>query len=446
LCCKIAAIQMTRKFLHLGDILSAKWLINKAFAEGHYPLVLNMLNQSALSIDEKQDFTPILSSFKSANPVYQISEFGEAAPPEDAPEGAIAIMEINGAITKYDQFCGNAGTITKGNLFDRAMANPNIKGLILSFDTGGGEGSATEAFAEKIRAATKPVVAIVNGMAASAGYWLASSAPHIIINGKTSAVGSIGVYISFADFSQYYEKMGIKVHTIYAPQSSEKNKAFENALNGDYEAMKADLEKFANFFIDTVLEYRPSISKKDPAIFQGAMYYAEEALAAGMADQIGNMQDAVDYINNQVDAANTSPSIFNSNSNMKIKIKSAYVALLSYLGWKAAEGADHAEGEISEAQLADINTKLGELETIKQELVSANTAKTTAEELLATANTNLSNANIAAADWKAKYEAMPGAVHTPIATTEDPNPAADAKYDWTKSGSKHANLAKAYLG
>lgn len=83
-------------------------------------------------------------------------------------------------ITKYDQDCGDSGTKTKSDLLARAYVNPNIKGVVLFQDSGGGEayaGLKMESAIHRIKATgDKPIVAFVDNLSASASYMMGSAA------------------------------------------------------------------------------------------------------------------------------------------------------------------------------------------------------------------------------------------------------------------------------
>ena len=146
-----------------------------------------------------------------------------------------------------------------------------------------------------IRATDKPVVALCD-TAASAAYFTAASSDHIMADNNLSAgFGSIGVVTSFIDMQPYWEQQGIKFHSIYAPESKDKNLAFEKALKGDYEKLQNEiLSPLAVQFQNHVKQTREGkLNEKEPGILTGKMFFAEQALKSGLIDSIGNMQMAV---------------------------------------------------------------------------------------------------------------------------------------------------------
>jgi signal peptide peptidase SppA len=373
----------SNRYVTLSYILRSKWFINPQYAEAYYPAVFQMMeNVQAGAWDDNEPTDEIPKVSNAA--IYAISEFGEAAPPEAAPDGSIALINMVGAITKYD-YCGAAGVNTKTNLLDRALANPNIKGVILRIDSGGGDGDATEVLANKINQAAKPVIAYVDGMAASAAYKIIAGASHIMLSGQSAEVGSIGAYVGFVNMQKYYEKMGVEVKRIYAPQSTLKNKPWEDALKGSEDAMKDYLKEYVQFFIDDVKAMRGNKLTSDDRIFKGDMFFANEAISIGLADSIGTMDDAVSIIN-QSSATNI------TNNNMKkLSITAGLTALAAFFGLES--GKDH-EVEPTAEQLATLNSQVAENATLKadisrltNELQAANDKATN----LQTEVTNLTN-------------------------------------------------------
>ena len=100
----------------------------------------------------------------------------------------------------------------------------------------------------------------------------------------------------FPDYAKYYEKEGIKVHTIYSNLSEYKNEPFELAKEGKYELIKSEvLDPLAQKFQQAVRERREGkLDEKVEGILSGKVFYAEDALKNGLIDSIGSEQKAVD--------------------------------------------------------------------------------------------------------------------------------------------------------
>lgn len=212
------------------------------------------------------------------------------------PEGSIAVVELIGPMIKYGNwFCWGADEIS--GFIAQAMANDNIIGIILKVDSGGGAVDAIAPFADVLQNRTKPVVALCD-LCASAALYTAIHADHVMAENAISAeFGSIGVMVSFTDYSEYDKKNGIKRHVIYAPESTHKNKPFEMALQGNYELMESQvLSPMARQFQAAVKENRPQLKADVDGILNGRMFYAHKALEYGLIDSIGSMRQALQKV------------------------------------------------------------------------------------------------------------------------------------------------------
>lgn len=208
--------------------------------------------------------------------------------------GAIGLLEISGALVKdSDHECGVVGTMEMAEQV-KAMAASGVSAILISMDSPGGQVDGTATLADAIKNAVVPTVAVVNdGMACSAGYWIASAADSIYATHNNCEVGSIGVYATLADFSKYYEEMGVRVEDVYAEQSTEKNNGYREWQQGNADTFRARLSGVASEFIDTVKAHRAGKLDTDVADpFKGAVYGAKQAQAIGLIDGIKSM-DAV---------------------------------------------------------------------------------------------------------------------------------------------------------
>lgn len=211
----------------------------------------------------------------------------------DAPPGSVAVHPVIGTVVKYGGLC-TMGTEDLMQQMAAADSHKNIVAHVIEMDSGGGEGTNIETVARFIKnELTKPVVTWFNGMSASAAYYMAAATDEIYASESTDMVGSIGALISFADWREFYEKQGIKLHEIYADPSDLKNQGILQAMNGEYDLLKSSLlNPFAERFIATVKEFRPQLQDEDA--YRGRIFLAAEAEAIGMIDGILTFAQALD--------------------------------------------------------------------------------------------------------------------------------------------------------
>lgn len=241
---------------------------------------------------------------------------------DDAPSNSIAEIAIAGPLMKVGE-CGEPGYEAFSEWIKEADASPKISSIVLRIDSPGGSAYGVATLADAIKATSKRVIAFIDdGIAASAAYWIASAADEIVMSQSFSGVGSIGVFTTIADWYAYFEKEGLKVKDVYAPQSKDKNKDYRDALEGDEEPLKLNLSALASAFITAVKANRAeqlNLSAGDP--FTGKMYMAKEAIEVGLADRVASYEQVVLGLA-------PSNSNQNSNSNTMVNQKSRVNAVL----------------------------------------------------------------------------------------------------------------------
>lgn len=213
----------------------------------------------------------------------------------------IAIFSITGMMTKYAHFNWNMedlewivpGIDDIASVLEYAMQSEDIDGAILLLNTPGGTTQSLIRIEEVLKKRTKPVVAVVDGMCASAGMYTACLCDRIIALNKMCDVGSIGVMVQLVDYGSFYKKQGIKIIEIYPPESADKNKSYRDAIDGKTQTMIDEvLTPLAVHFQNVVKEHRP-VDESVDGVLSGKMFYAEDAIKAGLVDEIGNFESAV---------------------------------------------------------------------------------------------------------------------------------------------------------
>ena len=138
-------------------------------------------------------------------------------------------------------------------------------------------------------------MAIVDGLAASAAYWIASAADEVISTSKTDVLGSIGTMVSWRDWSKMDESRGVVLKEYYATKSVDKNRSFKEANAGDGRMLIAEmLDPINNEFLSAVKNNRKeklNLEKED--VLTGKTYVAQKAKDAGLIDSIMSFDQAI---------------------------------------------------------------------------------------------------------------------------------------------------------
>lgn len=207
----------------------------------------------------------------------------------------VAVIPVQGSIQKRGGYCSLG---TKDLLAHLAAANrdPEISAIVLDIDSPGGQVDGTEEFARAVRTSAKPVVAYIDGLGASAAYWIASQAQSIYINSETTGyAGSLGVLCMSIDQSQFLEKNGLKVEILRSSRAVDKARlnSVEPLSDERRAQVIADLDVIANTFICAVEAGRAGKLSAKEDVFTGKVYHGTDAKKYGLVDAFGSLQDAV---------------------------------------------------------------------------------------------------------------------------------------------------------
>lgn len=348
---------------NLHSLFNTPWYIEKAYGDSQLPLLFGILEgKQTFSNHEK---TPIEQQL--------FSKKGAVVSQGDGSGQYVAVVSLKSPIFKYDQECGPRGTKSYIARLNALKNNPDVSGVVLDIDSGGGQVYGTPEFHDFLKEYPKPVVAYTDGLLASAAYYIASGADHIVANRRADAIGSIGAYAEFLDLTGYYEKKGAKVHTIYAEQSTEKNKSYRDILEGNYDTyIKEDLNPTVDQFVQDIKSTRSKINK---SVFKGAIYNAEKALELNLIDEIGSLETAISKV--------FELSKQNSKSNSKNMNTKEFPQIQKALGLETPLAMNDNGSFLNEEQLQSLENQL---EQAQSNLQDAEDARIQAEQALQTAN------------------------------------------------------------
>jgi protease-4 len=274
----------------LMDLNRGQWAMSFEGVLAYMPMVHKIMTGENIPIIEK---THSLMSVVDSN--------GKPIRPDsngsiNAPKGSVALIDMVGPVMKYGDMCTYGAEEIVAAMY-AADRNPNIIGTIFKEDGPGGGVNAIGPFIQFAKDKTKPVVAIAD-QCASLHYWaMCAVADHKMADNNVSAAfGSVGVVCSFADNREYLEKLGYKFHDIYPKESEHKNEAFNLAMKGDYDKIKAEhLSPLAIKFQEAVRAACPNL-KEEVGVLTGKTFGADKALEYGMIDSIGSLDQAINRL------------------------------------------------------------------------------------------------------------------------------------------------------
>ncbi|WP_296741423.1 S49 family peptidase [Mesorhizobium sp.] len=216
-------------------------------------------------------------------------------------EGAVAILPMRGVIANRMPLMGNvsggggANAEQLGAQLQAMLADSAIKAIVLDVDSPGGSVAGTSELSSMIFNARgrKPIVAQVNANAASAAYWIASAADEIVVT-PSGQVGSIGVFGVHDDISKALATQGVTRSLISAGKFKVEGNPFEPLGDDARAAMQQRVDSAYDTFVRDVARNRGvSLTAVRDGFGQGRMVDAAPAVAEGMADKVGTMQETL---------------------------------------------------------------------------------------------------------------------------------------------------------
>jgi protease IV len=208
---------------------------------------------------------------------------------------AIGLIVARGMIMPGDQPPGMIGDETLRDLLREARDDEEIRALVLRIDSGGGSEFASEAImreVELVREAGKPVVVSMGSVAASGGYIMSLPADEIWAH-PTTVTGSIGAVAMVPNFGRLLGRWGVNVDGVGTHRfsgdfrldrafSEDAKEIFNTMVEGAYER-----------FLGNVAAARELSLEDVRAVAEGRVWLGETALAAGLVDRIGSLDDAM---------------------------------------------------------------------------------------------------------------------------------------------------------
>lgn len=228
----------------------------------------------------------------------------EVSGPDGQPVGVaqslIGVINLSGAMVNRPMpGASGPGPVSYAavrDTFDELLNDDAVTSIILRLDTPGGMASGCFDLVDHIFEARgrKPVYALVDDKAYSAGFALASACDEIWVS-RTSGVGSVGVVCYHQDWSGNNAQIGLKVTPLFAgARKVDFDPNFPLSEEAHAEAM-ADLEDMRTMFVDTVAR---NLGMEAEAVraTEAACYRGQAAVAAGFATRLGTWHDLVAHL------------------------------------------------------------------------------------------------------------------------------------------------------
>lgn len=400
----------------LFEILTGKkWMVSPDFVHGVRKSLEHNLNTHAAFSKPEKSCGYVTAEDAEGNTYYpeeyQISEDGKQVRgnwtldlPDDDEYAQnfpfVSVLSVDGPITRNGDYC-SYGSIDHRDMMMRAADHPLCRGHVFVINTPGGSAWAKNDYALAIDYAHskgQKVIALVDGLCASAGMYLASLCDERYYMNPKDQVGCIGVMAAFYTLpdgakDEYTDET---YHELYDPESFDKNKAYRDIANKD------DDKELIKELADLGVEFRADVKKACPNAkdehLKGKVFNAEDVkgiLMDGQSSFMGVVQHAfelydgrAELINREqavepqnepeIDPESEEPEATNTNTNINME---KYPLICNACGLQAGEIAVTEEGAYMNASLLD--SLEAHMKEAEQKVTNAEQKVTTAENALA---------------------------------------------------------------
>ena len=177
-------------------------------------------------------------------------------------------------------------------VIEKAFTGKNIKAVAININSPGGSPVQSELIAKRIAQLSKkkdiPVIAFIEDMAASGGYWIACAASEIVA-AENSLLGSLGVIFSGFGFNKAIDRLGVerRVHTQGGSKSLLDPFSPENPADIEI-IMKVQADIYQNFKDQVHNGRKGKLKIDDEELFSGAIWSGAKSVEVGLADKIGD--------------------------------------------------------------------------------------------------------------------------------------------------------------
>ncbi len=228
---------------------------------------------------------------------FNATEFEDylAANPPSMRGSAIGIVTIAGEIVDGNAPSGVAGGDTISNLILDAMADEDLKALVVRVDSPGGSALASEKIRLAIlqaKAKGLPVVVSMGNVAASGGYWV-SMAGDVVFADPSTITGSIGVFGIIPTFEKVIPKVGISADGVTTTPLSGQPDVLRGTNETTDRLIQSGVEDIYRRFTSLVAANRKMTVARVDEIGQGRVWDGGTARQIGLVDRFGSLDDAV---------------------------------------------------------------------------------------------------------------------------------------------------------
>jgi protease-4 len=214
----------------------------------------------------------------------------------------VLMIDLSGVISSHDQ--GGVLSQTPNMVaqikeeLTRATEDERIKAVVLRINSPGGTVTASDILYHEVKAFKDkrkiPIVASIMDVGASGGYYVAAAADTILAH-PASVTGSVGVIMLTVNANGLLEKIGVQATAVTSGPRKDMGSPFRPMTPEERAIFQSVIDSFYERFLTVVKEGRPGLSSDQiRKLADGRIYSGEQAMANGLVDGIGYLDDAIE--------------------------------------------------------------------------------------------------------------------------------------------------------
>src|SRR5215475_12378156 len=249
---------------------------------------------SAVSLIGLQAGCITINLLEPSGPVQEVQLSGTG-------DSKVLLLDFSGLITSQDK----DGLIPQPNMLatfkeelTRASKDEKVKALVVRINSPGGTVTASDIMYHELKEFKSkkkiPVIASMMDVAASGGYYLAMASDTVVVHPST-VTGSIGVIMLTVNAKGLLEKVGVEASAITSSPRKDMGSPFRTMTPEERGIFQGVIDSFYQRFLAVIQEGRPNLSAEQiKKLADGRIYSGDQAKAAGLIDEIGYLDDALE--------------------------------------------------------------------------------------------------------------------------------------------------------
>jgi protease IV len=213
----------------------------------------------------------------------------------------VLLLEVSGVISSQDEdgLAPSTNMIARiKEQLTRATQDDAVKAVVLRINTPGGTVTASDIIHHELKTFKSnrkvPIIASIMDVGASGGYYIAAAADSVLAH-PSSVTGSIGVIMLTMNAKGLLEKVGVEATAVISGPRKDMGSPFRTMTADERAIFQSVIDSFYQRFLSVVQEGRPQLQMETiKKLADGRIYTGDQAKAAGLVDDIGYLEDAVE--------------------------------------------------------------------------------------------------------------------------------------------------------